>query len=370
MTKKSDDVTTATVKVGSKLVGANAHIVETDATGLATLHALTVLPASGTGTPLNVTAFADGTGGTFTGAGNFSGVVGLGGPGGTGFGVQGFGASSDGTGVRGIGDGNGIGVLGRASGTGAGVQGLADAAGFGVDADATGLNVTAVTIALRATVSTGTGAVFTKTDGTGNPCVAITHPASPARGAINISDSVAAPSANFAGDISLTHGSNGLGRGRMRMIVNDGADGGAFTGSQTVWTSSTGPGHVYVQAGATAGIGAVLTQVATITLDTAQVQVGKPAGVYFIHWSHSAETPDGVATAFKSELQINGIPVQEDSGVFVCALVETRGGGTYTLNALAATSYVIRIMVSRIGDNLIDVDESTIAVHGAFDVAF
>lgn len=357
------------VRLGTNVADADAHLVETDATGDINCHAINAVPIGGTGTPLTATAFATGNGAVVRAAGAFDGLVAFAGTGTSNAGVTGNGGSANGTGVVGFGGGIGVGVHGQANANASAVRGTCLSGGVAIDAVATVASATA--LGLLATTSEGTAAALVKTDATTNPCLAITHPVSPVRGAINISNTGVAPSSPIAGDISLIHGTNGNGRGRILVEVNDGVDGGGNTGTQTAWTSANGPGHVYVQGGPFANFTATLKVAVTVTLDTTQAQVGKPPGIYYIHWSHSAlpEAPFG-STGFNSELQVNGTMVQEDGAPFAGATVEGRGGGTYVLNAAAATVYVLRIMVSRISVDTVSVPDATIAVVGAFDVGF
>ncbi len=339
------------------------HLVETNSDGETALARLDILGHSTIANQLVV-------------AGGVGGVAVLITPAAAGFGVSSSGSSSA-TGIQAIQSGAGDALQGRNLGTGDGLNVESQAAATRainmiVGTDATGLFIDAnggsATIGLDIDCDVGLPCRIIKTGGGLFPTLLLNGINAPQRGNLALSDQLD-PSTLVAGDLWIAHGLNNFGRGKLRIHVLDGNDGGGAIGRQTVWTTEEGLGFGHDENGSTGGIVGTFTTVASVVLDLGQASPGKPTGKYMVWWSHSVQSTVSTDT-WESQLELNTLAQQQDGGLFSGTNTEQRGDGYFVYTPTAGPD-TLRIRVRRLtGSGTLTVDDAFVGYLGAFETGF
>jgi hypothetical protein len=182
-------------------------------------------------------------------------------------------------------------ALFTSNGSGSAVIAVANGAGSGIEA----------------TASSGPAAAFLNDSGAASPIIVAGRTVGPAptRGSLLIPTQVSAAAA-VDGEFWKKAGFSGFGRGAFRWVDDDGAPGGGAPGYQTAWSTQNGQGREAVSvAGPDTEAAGAFKGVASITLDSAG-SPGHPQGDYEISVSSriwvTTDVGDIVAWQIRSSL--------------------------------------------------------------------
>lgn len=191
---------------------------------------------------------------------------------------------------------NGNAIQTEANGTGHGAALLANGSGHGAYcvADGTGSGVKASRVP-----TAGPAGEFVQDGG-----------ATPVRGIIHC-EPTAAPSAPVEGDLYIKGGAAGFGRGGIYEYDDDGASGGGSGGWQKAWTTAGGHGYLYASdEGDDTESAGVLTTKLTVNLDSSG-SPGNGQGKYLVNMCCNVRLAGGAAVATRAWVEFH-----DDGGVF------------------------------------------------------
>lgn len=351
------------IALGSSSADLDAHVIETDVNGKASIAALALGGTASASLPLEVDSNAA-TNTAEVSHGGASGFAALISSGSTNAGVRSiqFGSGPAFEGIN-IGTGRGGEFRGGGSEVGLSAEGGASGGGgtftgngiaHGIEAFATG---------------TGSGLVAERQVG-GGPAgrFELGGAGVVQRGSIWLEPQLAP--ANFVdGDIWKVQGFAGFGRGGLEWSDDDGAPGGGSAGKQRAWSTSTGHGSGFAESAGdtTENAGANVTKV-TLGLDSAG-SPGIPQGDYWIDFKASVRLGAGAALTTRAIIEVHGpgglieSHVQDfgflgQDVIFSTFIRDTLGAGIQ--------NYSIRFRTNTPGDDVI-MSKARIRALGAFE---
>lgn len=337
---------------GSSANDVDAHIVETNAQGVASVAAglignsvspnLALAVYENTGAPTHtiyarnnsggngVYSYTVGGGFTFLGVGSTAGISST--------------TTTDGNAIQTSAGGTGHGGAFLATGTGDGVNAVANGTGAGIQAtrdDATG----------------GPAGEFLQ-DGGGAPLRGIVH-----------CEPTSEPTAPVEGDLYIKGGSAGFGRGGIYEYDDDGASGGGSGGWQKAWTTAGGVGYDYNsdEGDTTESAGSMTTKV-SLTLDSSG-SPGKGQGKYLVQMSVNVRLAGGAALATRALIEFH-----DDTGKFDEAEIDFAATGqnkivsTIREVTLGAPTVLLRIrFATGSAGNGVIANNARISAQGAYE---